>query len=110
MCVRGTERRAWLSARFPTPQYVGEPMDLGSIKVKLKDKKYTDPREFASDVRLVWNNCRTYNQANSTVRVWGDQLSDDFERKWTESGLEAKWDDLVASRDPPVSAGPSHLT
>jgi hypothetical protein len=78
-------------------------MDLGTIKGKLKERKYGDPREFAADVRQVWTNCRTYNQIGTPVRQWGDQLSDDWERKWTELGVEAKWDELMAQRDPQVS-------
>ncbi len=84
-------------------QFISHPMDLGTIKAKLRERRYADPREFAADMRLVWSNCRTYNQIGTTVRVWGDQLSDDFERKWAEYNCEQRWDDLMAARDPQVS-------
>ncbi len=84
-------------------QFVSNPMDLGTIKQKLKERRYSDPREFAAEVRLVWSNCRTYNQLGTPVRQWGDQLSDDWEKKWAEMGVEAKWDELMAQRDPQAS-------
>lgn len=84
-------------------QFVSNPMDLGTIKQKLRERRYSDPREFAAEVRLVWHNCRTYNQLGTPVRQWGDQLSDDWEKKWAETGVEAKWDELMAQRDPQAS-------
>ncbi|KAG2431938.1 hypothetical protein HYH02_013156 [Chlamydomonas schloesseri] len=90
-------------ARDGVPDYlkfISHPMDLGTIKSKLRERRYNDPREFAADMRLVWSNCRTYNQIGTPVRQWGDQLSDDFERKWAEYNCEQRWDDLMATRDP----------
>lgn len=84
-------------------QFILHPMDLGTIKAKLRERRYNDPREFAADMRLVWSNCRTYNQIGTSVRQWGDQLSDDFERKWADYNCEQRWDDLMATRDPQVS-------
>ncbi|GIL79390.1 hypothetical protein Vretimale_16471 [Volvox reticuliferus] len=81
-------------------KFISHPMDLGTIKAKLKERGYNDPREFAADVRLVWRNCATYNQLNTPVRTMGDQLSEDWERKWTELKVEQRWDELLATRDP----------
>jgi hypothetical protein len=77
-------------------------MDLGTIKSKLRERKYNDPREFAADVRLVWRNCATYNAVGTPARASGDQLSEDWERKWAELNVEQRWDELVATRDPQV--------
>ncbi|EFJ50191.1 hypothetical protein VOLCADRAFT_104017 [Volvox carteri f. nagariensis] len=81
-------------------KFICHPMDLGTIKTRLRERKYSDPREFAADVRLVWRNCATYNAVGTPVRIMGDQLSEDWERKWAELNVEQRWDALVATRDP----------
>lgn len=43
-------------------QIVKEPMDLGTVRVKLGKSEYAKPSEFARDMRLIWDNCRLYNQ------------------------------------------------
>jgi hypothetical protein len=53
---------------------VSTPMDLGTVKQKLKS--YGDKhQDFASDVRLVWSNCQAYNE---------DTLNEDSE--WAQIG------------------------
>ena len=44
------------------PTIISKPMDLGTIKKKLKDRQYSSPSELNADVTLVWTNCMTYNQ------------------------------------------------
>ncbi|KXZ50198.1 hypothetical protein GPECTOR_17g835 [Gonium pectorale] len=85
-------------------KFVTNPMDLNTIKSKLRERKYNDPREFAADVRQVWINCRTYNAVGTIVRQFGDQLSEDWERKWSEQAIEERWDALLVQRDPPSVA------
>lgn len=43
------------------PLIIKEPMDLGTISTKLENAEYASPKEFARDVKLVWQNCMTYN-------------------------------------------------
>ncbi|PNH04654.1 Transcription factor GTE3, chloroplastic [Tetrabaena socialis] len=85
-------------------KFITHPMDLGTVKTKLKERKYADPREYVADIRLIWFNCRSYNQAGTLVRQWGDQMSDDFERKWAEQNIEQRWDELMVQRDPQAVA------
>lgn len=40
---------------------VKKPMDLGTLKSKLRESCYTSPLEFAEDVRLTFNNAIMYN-------------------------------------------------
>lgn len=56
------------------------PMDLGTIKKKMVAQAY--PTIFAchDDVRLVWNNCMTYNQDGSDFYLLAQTLS----KKWNE--------------------------
>lgn len=46
-------------------QVVKIPMDLGTIRNKLSKNEYKKPVEFARDVRLVWDNCKLYNQVRA---------------------------------------------
>jgi hypothetical protein len=62
------------------PQLISQPMDLGTIKAKLKKREYKVPMELHKDVTLVWTNCMTYNQDGS-----------DFYK--LAASLKKKWDD-----------------
>lgn len=80
------------------------PMDMGTIMKKLpvKGKQtlnrsdpalYSTPYEFRDDMRLVWANCRIYNPVHVPVRNMGEAMSDAWEKRWTSSGIEAKWEE-----------------
>lgn len=43
------------------PVIVKKPMDLGTIRKKIKKKEYATIQEAADDVQLVWTNCSTFN-------------------------------------------------
>lgn len=66
-------------------QVVKVPMDLGTIRSKLAKNEYKKAAEFARDVRLVWDNCKLYNQVadgrTTVVRIlYGNEGSTD---RWT---------------------------
>ncbi|TYZ65431.1 hypothetical protein PybrP1_011710 [[Pythium] brassicae (nom. inval.)] len=60
-------------------QVVKVPMDLGTIRAKLAKNEYKKPAEFAKDVRLVWDNCKLYNQDGSDLYDVAEDLSKRFE-------------------------------
>ncbi|CEG45812.1 Transcription initiation factor TFIID, subunit BDF1 and related bromodomain proteins [Plasmopara halstedii] len=60
-------------------QVVKEPMDLGTIRSKLAKNEYKKPAEFARDMRLVWSNCKLYNQDGSDLYLLADELAKKFE-------------------------------
>lgn len=85
-------------------EIIKHPMDLGTIQKKFPGKGkqalrpsdpnvYSNPYEFRDDMRLVWSNCRTYNPPHVPVRNMGEAMSDAWEKKWTVSGIESKWDE-----------------
>ncbi len=43
------------------PIIIKRPMDLGTVKLRLERGAYATPEACAADVRLIWENCRTYN-------------------------------------------------
>ena len=49
-------------------------MDLETIDTKLEEGEYGDPGEFASDMRLMFKNCHTYNMPGDDVVIMADKL------------------------------------
>lgn len=49
------------------PLIVKRPMDLSTVRKKVKQGKYTYLSECISDVQLIWDNCRTYNMNESLI-------------------------------------------
>ena len=47
------------------PLIIKHPMDLSSVRKKLKTGKYSSVAEGIADLMLIWDNCRTYNQIGS---------------------------------------------
>lgn len=69
--------------RMGLPDYnriIKNPMDLGTVKSKLAKGFYTSsPLDFASDVRLTFNNALVYNPQGHQVHRLADQLLAQFE-------------------------------
>uniref|UniRef100_A0A8C7JM60 RING-type E3 ubiquitin transferase n=1 Tax=Oncorhynchus kisutch TaxID=8019 RepID=A0A8C7JM60_ONCKI len=66
---------------------IKKPMDLTLVKQKLQLKHvqhYQSPKEFVSDVRLVFSNCAKYNEADSEVAEAGKAVSLYFEERLLE--------------------------
>eukprot|EP00493_Phyllostaurus_siculus_P000666 UN00670 len=51
-------------------------MDLSTIRNKAKSGKYADGWDFAEDMRLVWENAKTYNRPGSGIFLGAEQLQD----------------------------------
>ncbi|KAK9097039.1 hypothetical protein Sjap_022536 [Stephania japonica] len=60
-------------------QIIEQPMDLGTVKSKLGNKVYASPLDFASDVRLTFNNALLYNPKGHDVHVMAADLLARFE-------------------------------
>jgi hypothetical protein len=41
------------------------PMDLGTVSEKLRMDKYRFVEEALDDIQLIWDNCKTYNHADT---------------------------------------------
>jgi len=79
-----------------------KPMDLGTIKKNLVlagRKKYKTIQEVAADVRLTFNNARTFNLNDSPIYECAETLIQKFEDAY--SALKAKLN-FPKSFDPPV--------
>jgi len=78
---------------------ITRPMDFGTIQKKLNAGDYEDVDNFAADVRLVFQNCWTYNPSTSDVYIMGSTLSGIFEKqfkalKTKESKIHKKPDEI----------------
>ena len=62
------------------PKVIEHPMDLGTIKDKLKKRAYATPADLHKDVLLVWSNCMTYNQDGSDFY----KLAGSLKKKWED--------------------------
>jgi len=69
---------------FDYPQIIKKPMDLGTVKKNIADRKYATITEAADDVRLVWTNCMTYNADGSDFFNLAKSLSKKWEDKYAK--------------------------
>ncbi|XP_058736687.1 transcription factor GTE11-like [Vicia villosa] len=96
------------AAKLNLPDYftiIKHPMDLGTIKSKIDTGAYSDPLEFAGDVRLTFSNAMTYNPPGNDVHIMADTLRKYFEMRWkTIEKKLSKTDDLPL----PTKPVPSH--
>ncbi|WCJ32240.1 Transcription factor GTE4 [Euphorbia peplus] len=69
---------------------IKHPMDLGTVSNRLKKNWYKSPKGFAEDVRLTFNNAKTYNEKGQDVHIMADVLLKLFEEKW--AALKAEYD------------------
>ncbi|XP_044747001.1 bromodomain adjacent to zinc finger domain protein 1A isoform X2 [Coccinella septempunctata] len=76
---------------YEVPDYhelISHPMDFGTIKYKLNMGEYQTDSQVMNDAALVFQNCNTYNQANSEIHRCGEKLLKSFRSKCEELGLE----------------------
>lgn len=64
------------------------PMDLGKVASRLESGAYSSAAGVAQDVRLVWRNCRTFNEPGSDVVRSCDELAGFFDQLWKQAKLE----------------------
>jgi len=73
----------WETLGLPEyPEIIREPMDLGTIRSKLLTGRYKEPDDFAKDMRLVWENAKTFNEAGSPIYDVAQNFQRLFERKY----------------------------
>lgn len=59
-------------------------MDFTTMKNKLRDNQYKTRGDFAADVRLIFNNCQTFNEDDSEVGRAGHNMRKFFEVRWKQ--------------------------
>lgn len=72
---------------------IKKPRDLGTIKKQLESQThFKNVYEFRDDVRLCFENCRSFNPPGNHVRNHGDAASTSFEKKWATKRVEEEWE------------------
>ena len=59
---------------------VKTPMDLTTVKTKLKEHKYEKIQDFMADMELIFYNCRLYNGTESQVGQIGVAVNEEYQR------------------------------
>ncbi|CAG2121726.1 unnamed protein product, partial [Medioppia subpectinata] len=80
-------------------EIIKNPMDLGTAKVKMENRQYRKPEEFASDVRLIFTNCYKYNPPDHEVVAMARKLQDVFEMKFAKMPDEPPHGDTTGHTD-----------
>lgn len=81
-------------------EYVKQPMDLGTVSNKLSNWEYKSLEQFEADIRLIFQNCYSFNPEGTIVNMMGHRLEDVFNDKWAEKpNLENIESDVESSRN-----------
>lgn len=71
--------------QFPSyRKFIKKPMDVSTMRTKLESNQYKCKDEFALDVRLIFDNCETFNEDDSPVGQAGHNMRNFFESRWEE--------------------------
>lgn len=84
---------------FDYPKIVTRMMDLGTIKRKIERKQYNTAWECASDIKLVWSNCMSYNAEGSELWVIAKAFNRKFEDKFRKIKQEFDVGDYLEEED-----------
>lgn len=75
---------------FKAPDYfehIKKPMDFSTVKNNINNFKYTDYTHIIGDIRLIFENCKNYNEPGSDIYETGERLSNFFEQQAKSAGL-----------------------
>jgi hypothetical protein len=79
------------------PEVIKRPMDLTTCRRNLSKNKYKSYADFFADLQLIWDNCKTYNLAESEIYKLADTME-----KFTKKLVNACKEDLkLAITQPP---------
>ncbi|XP_078183731.1 bromodomain adjacent to zinc finger domain protein 2B isoform X23 [Callithrix jacchus] len=77
---------------------IKKPMDFSTIREKLSSGQYPNLETFALDVRLVFDNCETFNEDDSDIGRAGHNMRKYFEKKWTDTFKPLCYEDALAAQ------------
>jgi hypothetical protein len=70
---------------YQCPDYydiVKNPMDLSTMQEKMNKGQYNTPQEFEADIRLIIDNCLTYNGSEHEIVPFVNKFRDAFETRF----------------------------
>lgn len=100
---------------FDYPKIIKKMMDLGTVKRKLERKQYATAHECAEDIRLIWQNCLSYNADGSDFWLLAKSFSRRFEDRFKKIKAEYDVGEESARKDGSKggdgsSSGPTEIT
>ncbi|VDL77381.1 unnamed protein product [Nippostrongylus brasiliensis] len=63
---------------------IANPIDMASIRNRIEAQCYETPDDFAADMELMFNNCRTFNEDDSPVGIAGATLHKFYHKRWRQ--------------------------
>ncbi|KAK8889527.1 hypothetical protein M9Y10_034276 [Tritrichomonas musculus] len=93
-------------------EIIKKPMDFGTMRKKLNENQYTDPKEFVADVHLICNNAIQFNGENSMYAFMAADISKKMDDKFKNkpNSIEEEWqkklEDIVIRLKDHVSKAP----
>jgi len=76
---------------YDYPEVIEKMMDLGTIKRRLERGQYNTAHEVGEDIRLVFNNCMTYNADGSDFWLLAKGYLRRFEDRYRKVRNECKF-------------------
>ena len=61
---------------------IKQPMDLSTVKHKLKNNEYLKLADFLYDVQLIFDNCLLYNKETKQVTLMCLSVKEEFEKQY----------------------------
>merc|ERR1739838_869032 len=80
-------------------EVIKKPMDLSTVQANLDRESYKSKEEFANDIRLIFQNCATYNPPEHEVVGMANRLKMVFEKKFSETFSNQDHSDAESSSD-----------
>lgn len=77
------------------PSVIKHPMDLGTVSVKLEEGLYMSIADVTADLQLIWDNCKTYNDADSLIVAHARKLERMTQKWYAESQQEAAAEETI---------------
>lgn len=77
------------------PLIIEEPMDLSTVRQKLKNREYPTPSHMLTDVRKIWANSFIYNKVNSQMNNMTADICDYFQKIQKEV-IENPYEEMAA--------------
>lgn len=114
-----THRSAWPfqmpvdAVALGVPHYyevIKNPMDLSTIEQRLQANFYTEDSQFERDIRLIFENCLSFNASDTIVYAEALKLEKYFNRIWLELGEPVHESKQSSSVKKPKSEAPTKPT
>ncbi|KAI8807309.1 hypothetical protein BJ742DRAFT_661105, partial [Cladochytrium replicatum] len=84
---------------------IKNPMDLSTVKSKLDKGSYSNPSEFESDMRLIFNNAMTFNPPLTKVHIDAKVVLGAFESQLTGAPSKISTSTSIPQQAPTVITG-----